>query len=91
MAAQQADVVAESLAAWAGASVRPTPFGPVLRGVLLSGERPAYLRADSRPHRTRSIARLTPLWWLPAKVAGRYLAPYLAARGIAVPEAGEQR
>lgn len=89
LAAQQADAVAESLAAWAGAPVRPTAFRPVLRGVLLSGERPAFLRADSRPHRTRSIARLTPLWWPPAKVAGRYLAPYLAARGIAVPEAGE--
>ena len=37
LAAQQADAVAESLAAWAGAPVRPTAFRPVLRGVLLSG------------------------------------------------------
>ena len=89
LAAQQADAVAESLAVWAGAPVRPTPFRPVLRGVLLSGGRPAFLRADSGPHRTSSLARLTPLWWPPAKVAGRYLAPYLAAQGIALPEAGE--
>jgi sulfide:quinone oxidoreductase len=91
LAAQQADAVAESLAAWADVAVRPTPFRPVLRGILLTGERPAFLRADPRPHRTRSVARLTPLWWPPAKVAGRYLAPYLAARGIAVPEAASQR
>ena len=88
LAAQQADAVAESLAAWAGAPVRPTAFRPVLRGVLLGGERPAFLRADPRPHRSGSLARLTPLWWPPAKVAGRYLAPYLAARGIGMPEAG---
>jgi sulfide:quinone oxidoreductase len=89
LAAQQADAVAESVAAWAGAAVRPTAFRPVLRGVLLTGGTPAFLRADTRPHRSRSVARLTPLWWPPAKVAGRYLAPYLAARGIAVPETGE--
>ena len=89
LAAQQADAVAESLATWAGAAVRPTAFRPVLRGVLLTGGTPAFLRADSRPHHARSFARLTPLWWPPAKVAGRYLAPYLAARGIVLPETGE--
>lgn len=89
LAAQQADAVAESLARWAGAPIRPTPFRPVLRGVLLTGERPAFLRADSRAHHTHSMARLTPVWWPPAKVAGRYLAPYLAARGIVVPGAGD--
>jgi sulfide:quinone oxidoreductase len=87
LAAQQADAVAESVAAWAGAAVRPAAFRPVLRGVLLTGERPAFLRADPRPHEAHSVARLTPLWWPPAKVAGRHLAPYLAAHGIAVPSA----
>jgi len=86
LAAQQADAVAESVAKWAGAPVRPTALRPVLRGVLLTGEKPAYLRADPRPHGTRSLARLTPLWWPPAKIAGRYLAPYLAAHGITVPD-----
>jgi sulfide:quinone oxidoreductase len=85
LAAQQADVVAESLAAWAGAPVRSTPFRPVLRGILLDGEDPVFLRADTRAGRDLSLARLKPLWWPPAKVAGRYLAPYLAAHGIAVP------
>jgi sulfide:quinone oxidoreductase len=85
LAAQQADVVAEALAARAGASVRPTAYRPVLRGVLLTGDDPAYLRSDTRADRQRSIARLRPLWWPPAKVAGRHLAPYLAARGVSLP------
>ena len=85
LAAQQADAVAHALAAWAGAPVRPTPFRPVLRGILLAGEDPVYLRADSRGGRDLSLARLRPLWWPPAKVAGRYLAPYMAARGIQLP------
>jgi sulfide:quinone oxidoreductase len=85
LAAQQADVVAESLAEWAGAPLRPTPFRPVLRGILLAGDEPLFLRADARIGRDLSLARLKPLWWPPAKVAGRYLAPYLAGRGIQVP------
>jgi sulfide:quinone oxidoreductase len=86
LAAQQADAAAESIAAWAGAPVRPKPFQAVLRGVVMAGDERLFVRADTREHRTRSIARLKPLWWPPAKVAGRYLAPYLAARGIRVPE-----
>ena len=82
-------MAADSLAAWAGAPVRPSQFQPVLRGVLMTGAKPAFLRADARPHHARSLARLDPLWWPPAKVAGRYLAPYLAARGIAMPQSGE--
>lgn len=85
LAAQQADAIAEAIAAAAGAPVRPTPFRPVLRGVLLAGDERVFLRSDSRAGRTRSAARLEPLWWPPAKVAGRYLAPYLEARGIHVP------
>ena len=69
----------------------PSPFRPVLRGLLLTGTEPIYLRAEpGAADRTQSVAargRLPstaeaasdrPLWWPPAKVAGRYLAPYLA-------------
>jgi hypothetical protein len=45
--------------------------------------------ARIRGRTTRAFARLTPLWWPPAKVAGRYLASYLAARSIVLPETGE--
>ena len=85
LAAQQADAVAQALAAWAGAPVQPKPFQPVLRGVLVGGDEPLFLRSDSRAGRSRSMARIKPLWWPPAKVAGSYLAPYLAGRGIQVP------
>src|ERR1700742_3910761 len=46
IAAQQADAVAESIAAATGADLVPQPFRPVLRGLLLTGGRPRYLRAE---------------------------------------------
>jgi sulfide:quinone oxidoreductase len=84
LAAQQADTVAAGIAALAGADVRPEPFRPVLRGLLLTGGRPLYLRSERLPHGRRA-ARATEdlLWWPPAKVAARHLAPYLAARASA--------
>jgi sulfide:quinone oxidoreductase len=80
IAAQQADAVAESLAARAGAPVDPTPFRPVLRGLLLKGGGPAFLRAEVSGGRGEtSAAARHALWWPPGKIAGRYLAPHLAA------------
>jgi sulfide:quinone oxidoreductase len=79
LATQQADVVADAIAAWAGASVAPEPFRPVLRGILLTGRTPTHL---SRPLGDdvgdESRADVEPLWWPPSKIAGRYLSPYLA-------------
>ena len=43
IAAQQADVIAEAIAADLGCDVDPKPFEPVLRGVLWTGEEPRYL------------------------------------------------
>jgi sulfide:quinone oxidoreductase len=80
VAAQQADAAAESIAAAAGADVAPRPFRPVLRGILLTGSGPRWLRAamsaEGGPARTEAIAEHA-LWWPPAKVAGRRLAPLL--------------
>jgi len=79
LAAQQADAVAETIAAAAGAPVEPRPFDPVLRGLLLTGSEPEYLRAElGGGHMYASAAGTAPLWWPPAKIAARYLAPYLA-------------
>lgn len=80
LAAQQADVVAESIAARAGAEVTPKPFRPVLRGMLLTGGRPSYLRAEIGGGRGESAVADHALWWPPSKIAGRHLASYLAAR-----------
>lgn len=89
LAAQQAEAVAEAVAAWAGAPLRPTPFRPVLRGVMLTGAAPRFLRSDhGSEHGQRSLTRLQPLWWPPAKVAGRRLAPFLTALGVGAPPAG---
>jgi sulfide:quinone oxidoreductase len=95
LAAQQADVIAEVIAAEAGCEIVPKPFSPVLRGLLMTGGAPLYLRCEpQRLSREATVAieatRSRPalagassaagqaLWWPPAKIAGRYLAPYLA-------------
>ena len=45
LATQQADAAAEAIAADLGAAVTPAPFRPVLRGLLLTGGAPLYLRS----------------------------------------------
>ncbi|MGH2943194.1 MAG: hypothetical protein ACRDLN_10545, partial [Solirubrobacteraceae bacterium] len=53
----------------------PSPFSPVLRGRLLTSGAPLYFQA--RPS-GQSVASPRALWSPPEKIAGRYLAPYLA-------------
>jgi sulfide:quinone oxidoreductase len=83
IATQQADTAAASIAARVGADVEVAPFRPVLRGLLLTGMAPRYLR--SQLGTAQSIVDTEALWWPPAKIAGRYLAPFLAAR-LGLPE-----
>jgi sulfide:quinone oxidoreductase len=78
LAAQQADAVAAAIAIDLGADVEPMPFRPVLRGLLLTGLTPRYLRGD--PASGSSLVDTEALWWPPAKIVGRYLAPFLAAQ-----------
>jgi sulfide:quinone oxidoreductase len=80
LAAQQADVAAESIASCADAAIPKGQFRPVLRGTLLTGAAPLYLRSGVAGSHAESAAGAVPLWWPPAKIAGRYLAPYLAGR-----------
>jgi sulfide:quinone oxidoreductase len=76
---QQADAAVSAIAARFGAAVDPAPFHPELRGMLLTGLSPSYLRATPEgSDRTGSVVALNPLWWPPSKIAGRHLAPYLA-------------
>jgi sulfide:quinone oxidoreductase len=70
IAAQQADAVAEHVAAAYGASVEPAPFRPVLRGMVFTGDEPQFMRSDAP-------SAWYPLWWPPTKVAGRYLPGFL--------------
>jgi sulfide:quinone oxidoreductase len=89
LATQQADAAAATIAHELGALDEPEPFVPVLRGLLLTGGAPLYLRAEldaeGRPRaagtRSRQLAgevSSRALWWPPGKIAGRYLAPYLS-------------
>jgi sulfide:quinone oxidoreductase len=79
IATQQADAAADHIAADAGAPVHRLPFRPILRGLLLTGQQPRFLRheIDFRARPT-SVASPQPLWWPPAKIVGRHLAPFLA-------------
>src|SRR4051794_33245760 len=86
LATQQADAVAEAIAARAGVPLQPRPFRPVVRGLLLTGGVPVYLRAEPGARAVAegieanvSASSTQPLWWPPGKVAGRYLAPYIAS------------
>jgi sulfide:quinone oxidoreductase len=79
LATQQADALAEAIAARAGAPVTPAPFRPVLRGLLVTSEQPLHLEADVAGGRGAQATDM-PLWWPPMKVAGRFLAPFLAER-----------
>jgi sulfide:quinone oxidoreductase len=81
LAAQQADSVAEHIAARYGAAVEPTPFSPTLRGMLFSGDEPLYMRSGVTGADPDVPGAWYPLWWPPTKVAGRYLPPYLFEHG----------
>jgi sulfide:quinone oxidoreductase len=89
IAAQQAEAAARTIAAAAGADVQPGSFRPVLRGLLLTGGVPRYLRREiTGGFGETSFVGEEPLWWPPAKVVGRYLAPFLAAvAGVEAPPA----
>jgi sulfide:quinone oxidoreductase len=76
IAAQQADAVASAIAADFGASVRPEAPQLVLRGLLLTGLSPQFLRGEGGGR--SSVVDTQPLWWPPAKIVGRYLSPFLA-------------
>ena len=81
IASQQADAAAEAIAASAGAPVTPRPFAPVVRGMLLTGDKPLYmvvrLAAGQEPS---SEVSDRPSWSPPVKIAAKYLAPYLEQR-----------
>ncbi|MDQ3894429.1 MAG: NAD(P)/FAD-dependent oxidoreductase, partial [Actinomycetota bacterium] len=87
IAAQQANAAAEAIAASAGADVDARPFRPVLRGLLLTGHQPRYLRRGvTDVVEETSLATTEPLWWPPAKIVGRHLAPFLAGfAGVEAP------
>jgi sulfide:quinone oxidoreductase len=77
---QLADAAAQSIAREAGAPLTPEPFDPVIHGMLLTDNRPLYLTAKiTGGHGFSSEVATAPTWAPGAKIAARYLAPYLEA------------
>ena len=72
LATQQADAVAEAIAARLGADIVPEPYRPVLRGLLITGATARYLESGE--------GASAALWSPQSKVVGRYLLPYLGGR-----------
>jgi sulfide:quinone oxidoreductase len=91
VAAHHADAAAQSIVLAAGIPADATPFRPVLRAVLLTGDAPLYMRRSLRDPRDPDGDRATiashPFWWPPDKIAGRYLAPFLSAMAPRSPAA----
>jgi sulfide:quinone oxidoreductase len=80
LAAQQADVAAAAIAAWAGAPVDAEPYRPVLRALMFTGGRHRYFRypRDAEDSRPEPAPGSPALWWPAHKIAARHLASYLA-------------
>jgi sulfide:quinone oxidoreductase len=77
--AQQADVVAESIAALAGADIEPKHFRPTIEGVLLTGRKALRITAHLAGGRgDNAEARECEPSEVP-KISARYLTPALAA------------
>jgi len=88
LAAQQADAVAEAIAARLGLVGHPEPLRPILRALLLTGDAPLYLQAELGGREVLPAAGTVsadPLWSPPGKVAGRYLATYLDTGAMGAP------
>lgn len=84
IAAQMADVAAASIVEAAGIGVEVPAFVPVVRGALLTGDEPEFFSSVVGGGPGQSSA--APLWWPPGKVAGKWLAPYLAREWSGSPE-----
>jgi sulfide:quinone oxidoreductase len=84
LAAQQADVAAESIAALAGADVTPRKFHPKIRGILLTGREPRYLSAQITGGAgfSSEVSDTSP-WSPPEKISAEHLSPYLAQQRAA--------
>jgi sulfide:quinone oxidoreductase len=80
IACQQADAIAEQIAALAGASVTPQPFRPVLRGRVLAGHGAQYLEHALAGGDGAGPGAELALWSVSRKVDGRYLSPWLEER-----------
>ena len=89
VATQQADIAVADIVRRVGVNVdTQQTFRPVLRAKLLTGRGERFLRGDevTGGRGASSESSEHALWWPPSKIAGAYLAPYLAGPDAAPPE-----
>jgi sulfide:quinone oxidoreductase len=78
LAAEQADVAAQTIAALAGAPVTPQPLRPSLHVMLLGGAKPLYIRSLMLgEHGTDAEVSTEPLWETGRKLDSECLGPCL--------------
>ena len=84
LAAQQADVAAQTIAAGLGAPIKTVRAPRILHARLLGGEPPVFLRTEfdwsGQPLRAAAVRTGDEPSAKAAKVFGRYLVPYLETR-----------
>lgn len=80
IATQQADVIAEAIAAEAGVEIEPRPFDPILRAELWTGDRPLYLQGwlGGGHGESSSIGAEPPWGRSEGKIVGRYLSEFIS-------------
>jgi sulfide:quinone oxidoreductase len=85
LASQQADAIAEVIAASVEPDIEPQPFDPILRGVLWTGEENKYLLGRLAPgHGEPSTLGDEPPWpEQEGKIISRYLSDFLAEESSA--------
>jgi sulfide:quinone oxidoreductase len=82
--AQQADIAAAGIAHLAGVGERPPRLQPVIRGTLLTGNRPLYIAARLTDGLGwHSEVHEQPPWWAEEKVVAEELGPYLRNLDVA--------
>ena len=88
LASQQADAIAELIAASVEPAIDPQPFDPILRGVLWTGEENKYLLGRLAPgHGEPSTLADEPPWpEQEGKIISRYLSGFLAEEALCFQE-----
>jgi sulfide:quinone oxidoreductase len=88
LAADQAAVAAQAIAALAGAPLEPRPLRPALHVVLLGGPQPLYIRSQMLGERGVDLELASEPLWRPAeRLNSEYLGPVLAEIDAARPAA----
>ncbi len=79
LAADQADVAAQAIAALAGAPLEPRPLRPALHAMLLGAAKPLFIRSQMLGEHGVDIELSNdPLWQPERKLHSEYLGPVLA-------------